>query len=175
MPNVEVIELHADDARQDQNHVANFAKQISNMGFIFIAFLAPWCGHCQAFKPEWEKTKDHFKKGHLKQLKGHIVTTDDKTMQRLPRSMQASGFPTLSLFNGNRKIKDYNGGRNMREIVDFLKKHMKKTAIRKKQLGGRRSKRLRNKRKRKRTKKRKRIQKRRRKRGKKTRRNKRRL
>ena len=139
MPDIEVIDLHADDERLDKEHVENFSQKIPKMGFIFIAFLAPWCGHCQNFKPEWEKTKEYIKKGRVgRRVRGHVVTTDDKVMQQLPSTMKKPrGFPTMSLYKGMRHIKDYNGGRNMQEIIDFLKKYMARGEKRKRQTGGR--------------------------------------
>ncbi len=139
MTDIEVIDLHTDDERPDKEHVKNFSQKIPDMGFIFIAFLAPWCGHCQNFKPEWEKTKEHIKKGRAGRVKGHVVTSDDKVMQYLPRAMKKpEGFPTMSLYKGTRHIKDYRGGRNMQEIIDFLKKNMMRGKKRKRQNGGRR-------------------------------------
>jgi thioredoxin-like negative regulator of GroEL len=137
MTDIEVIDLHADDQRPDKDHVKNFAQKMAGMGFIFIAFLAPWCGHCKNFKPEWERTKHHIKKGHAGRIRGHVVTTDDNVMQQLPSSMKKpQGFPTMSLYEGTRHITDYDGGRNMHEIIKFLKKHMSRGKKRKRQQGG---------------------------------------
>ena len=57
MPNQnEIIVLDLNDGNIDK-----FAKDMPNHGKVFIAFLADWCGHCQNFKPEWEKIKSHLK------------------------------------------------------------------------------------------------------------------
>ena len=29
----------------DQDNINTFAPQVPKMGVVFIAFLAPWCGH----------------------------------------------------------------------------------------------------------------------------------
>ena len=119
MPNqnkIVVIDLN------DEN-IDKFAQDMPNHGKVFIAYLADWCGHCQHFKPEWEKIKSHLKANP--DGSGHVVTVSDKHMQKLP-SKQPSGFPTLSLFRGKDHLKDYDGGRNMPEVLQFIKEHLGK-------------------------------------------------
>ena len=119
MPNqnkIVVIDLN------DRN-IDKFAQDMPNHGKVFIAYLADWCGHCQHFKPEWEKIKSHLKANP--DGSGHVVTVSDKHMQKLP-SKQPSGFPTLSLFRGKDHLKDYDGGRNMPEVLQFIKEHLGK-------------------------------------------------
>ncbi len=113
----------------DDSNIGQFAKEMSSHGMVFIAFLADWCGHCQHFKPEWEKIKTHLKKHS--EGSGHVVTSNDKHMQELP-CKQPSGFPTMSLYKGTKHIKDYDGGRNMPEVLKFIKDHLKKQKHRKK-------------------------------------------
>lgn len=116
MKKLEVIEL-------DSKNIHNFAQQMPQMGLIFIAFLAPWCGHCNNFKPEWHKIKQHLK--DKKSVNGHIVTIDDKLMNELPSDVKKPrGFPTISLYKGKKHIEDYNGGRKLPEMVKFIEKLM---------------------------------------------------
>ena len=119
MPNqnkIVVIDLN-------DGNIDKFAQEMSSHGMVFIAYLADWCGHCQHFKPEWEKIKSHLKANP--DGSGHVVTVSDKHMQKLP-SKQPSGFPTLSLFRGKDHLKDYDGGRNMPEVLQFIKEHLGK-------------------------------------------------
>jgi thiol-disulfide isomerase/thioredoxin len=73
-----------------------------------IIFYAPWCGHCQHFKPIYEKVAQMANQGEL----GNDVTVatvngdDEKTILELLRNsgnaeFKVSGFPTVvSYWNG---------------------------------------------------------------------------
>ena len=110
MPGVEIIELN-------ENNADEVAKSLPNSGKALVAFLADWCGHCQRFKPEWKKTKQHLKKH--KKGQGAIMTVNDKDMQYLG-IQQPDGFPSMKLYKGGSYVKDYTGGRSMNEIIKFL-------------------------------------------------------
>ena len=87
-----------------------------------VKYHAPWCGHCNNFKPEWEETKQHLNTIKDK-ASGHVVTVDDKLMQRLP-CKQPSGFPTLSLYDGKEWKEDYGGARSKDALVEYLMNNM---------------------------------------------------
>lgn len=120
-----------------EDNVKDFATKMPSHGLIFIAFLAPWCGHCQTFKPEWEKIQEHLKQNKNK-CSGHIITVDDINMKHLP-CKQPSGFPTLSLYNGTEHKENYGGSRSKDELISYLlnimtkpKKHIKKKMTKRK-------------------------------------------
>ena len=116
MKELEIIEL-------DSKNIKHFAQQMPKMKLNLIAFLATWCGHCNDFKPEWHKIKQHFK--DKKSVNGHIVTIDEKLINELPSDVKKPrGFPTMSLYKGTKHIEDYNGGRNFPEMVKFIEKQM---------------------------------------------------
>tara|TARA_R110002074_G_scaffold229586_4_gene401002 strand:+ start:527 stop:1054 length:528 start_codon:yes stop_codon:yes gene_type:complete len=113
------------------DNVKNFATNMHSHGLVFVAFLAPWCGHCQTFKPEWEKIQAHFKQNKNKGS-GHIITVDDTNMKHLP-CKQPSGFPTLSLYNGTEHKENYSGPRSRDALVQYLMNTMVKKNKPKKQ------------------------------------------
>ena len=115
MEGLEIVDLNSDN-------ISEFADKMPSSGKIFVAFLAPWCGHCQSFKPEWEETKQHLNTIKDKAC-GHVVTVDDKLMQQLP-CKQPSGFPTLSLYDGKEWKEDYNGSRSKDALVEYLINNM---------------------------------------------------
>ena len=86
MSGLEVIDLHTENIEQ-------FSNSMPNLGFIFVAFLAPWCSHCKQFKPEWEKTKKraHDAKlplaleNHIKEI--HSIPSDDYNIERAAKKL----------------------------------------------------------------------------------------
>ena len=86
-------------------------------------YSVEWCGHCRRFKKnggEWEKLKNN------KLLKNNckLVDVDGDENQSEVMENDIEGFPTLILFTKNKKIV-YNGDRTEKEILKFLKKHIK--------------------------------------------------
>ncbi|VDL16197.1 unnamed protein product [Hymenolepis diminuta] len=82
-----------------------------------IAFIAPWCGHCQNLKPEWKRAAE--------QLRGKVkVGTVDATVHTgLAQRYQIRGFPTIKYFRSG-KVEDYDRGRSAEDIVTYgLEKH----------------------------------------------------
>ena len=132
MPGVEIIELN-------ENNADEVAKSLPNTGKALVAFLADWCGHCRAFKPEWEKIKNELKM-NPNLASGKIITTNDQLMNRLPLR-QPSGFPTITLFDGTTLVEDYSGPRSKEALLDFIKKNMNDQPKRKKMKGGKKKKR----------------------------------
>ncbi|KAM3176443.1 hypothetical protein ACTXT7_006522 [Hymenolepis weldensis] len=82
-----------------------------------VAFIAPWCGHCQNLKPEWRRAAE--------QLRGKVkVGTVDATVHtNLSQRYQIRGFPTIKYFRSG-KVEDYDRGRSAEDIVTYgLEKH----------------------------------------------------
>lgn len=72
-------------------------------------YYAEWCGHCQRFKPEWERLKKTAKD------KYPSITVEDYEQGKNPEVMRKAGingYPTIKV-NG----KEYNGKRNAEEIL----------------------------------------------------------
>ena len=85
----------------------NFDKEVVQSNDIWlILFYAPWCGHCQAFSPEYEKA--------AKALKGifKIGAIDADKERAIGGKYGIQGFPTVKFFGLNKdKPEDYNSAR----------------------------------------------------------------
>ena len=77
-----------------------------------ILFKADWCGHCNKFKPVWEKLQQ------TEKIK--FVTYDADQHKNEVKSFQVQGFPTLLLKRGNEAI-EYTGGRDLNSLKEFIR------------------------------------------------------
>ena len=94
----------------------NFEKEVVKSKDIWlILFYAPWCGHCQAFSPEYEKA--------AKTLKGifKIGAVDADKEKALGGKYGIQGFPTVKFFGIHKdKPVDYNSARKAESVIDFM-------------------------------------------------------
>lgn len=79
-----------------------------------ILLKAEWCGHCQAFKEEWNKIKSELESDDLE-----IITFDSDKDKKMMEKYQVKGFPTILLENKN-KIVEFKGMRNLEAVKKFL-------------------------------------------------------
>ena len=103
---------------------SNFKKEVLDSKDIWlIEFFAPWCGHCKAFAPEYEKA--------ARALKGifKIGAVDADSEKSLASQFGISGFPTVKFFGENKKSPvDYQGGRTADAVVTFMMNKAKEIA-----------------------------------------------
>lgn len=82
-----------------------------------ILYYAPWCGHCKALKPEWEKLKDFI--SNSKELKGRIIIREINCDQN---ECPVPGYPTIVMKKRNKEL-TYDGERNVESFVEFINKN----------------------------------------------------
>ena len=94
----------------------NFEKEVvQSQDIILVLFFAPWCGHCKAFSPEYEKA--------AKALKGvfKIAAIDASSEKQIGGKYGIRGYPTVKFFGLNKENpEEYNQARTADAIINFM-------------------------------------------------------
>ncbi|CAL2030435.1 unnamed protein product [Caenorhabditis brenneri] len=86
---------------------------------VLIEFYAPWCGHCKSLAPKYDELAAKLNKEDV------IIAKMDATANDVPPLFEVRGFPTLFWLPKNSKSNPvpYNGGREVKDFVNFISKH----------------------------------------------------
>ncbi|XP_022911186.2 protein disulfide-isomerase A5 [Onthophagus taurus] len=96
----------------------NFKREIAKGSPVLVMFYAPWCGHCNKMKSDYNKAAEDMKK---EGFQGSFAMFDCTENPEITEEFQISGFPTIKLFVGGKYVKDYRGTRTMEDLKTFMK------------------------------------------------------
>ncbi|XP_078580820.1 uncharacterized protein LOC144864522 isoform X4 [Branchiostoma floridae x Branchiostoma japonicum] len=108
----EVVHLH-------DNTFEDFIQQNPS---VLVMFYAPWCGHCKAMKPDYALAAKALKEDEVPGVLAAVDATVDRVLQS---KYDITGFPTLKHFKDGEFNTDYNKGRNLDSLVEFMKNPQK--------------------------------------------------
>ena len=85
-----------------------------------VFFYADWCGHCQKFKPTWNKFKKDMN-GRRVNNKILVVMECSSEEEEVMKEYDVNGYPTLKLLDANgREIKEFSGQRTNDSLKEFV-------------------------------------------------------
>jgi protein disulfide-isomerase A6 len=108
---------------------ANFdEKVLKNPLVSMVAFIAPWCGHCQKLLPEWDEASRKI------DGEGAFLGVVDATVEEtLAARFGVKGYPTIKVFPGGLDHKsdfvDYPGERVASAIVRYILGEVDRTGV----------------------------------------------
>ncbi|XP_010520368.1 PREDICTED: protein disulfide isomerase-like 1-4 [Tarenaya hassleriana] len=87
---------------------------------VLLEIYAPWCGHCQALEPTYNKLAKH-----LRSIDSLVIAKMDGTTNEHPRA-KVEGFPTILFFPAGNKTSEpitVETDRTVVALYKFLRKH----------------------------------------------------
>lgn len=106
----------------DDVKAEDLQSQIENKDAL-VFFYADWCGHCQSFKPEWEKLEKEVEKNEnttIELVKVNCGDAENPSHKKIMKDFSVQGYPTIKKIDGAGNAVEYKGERKVEPIMKFL-------------------------------------------------------
>ena len=114
-----------------------FNKELKTPSLIaFVKIYSDGCSHCKNLEPKWDKLEKEMENDKMEGLLASLSVND---LDDADCDTKTVGVPTLRVYQGGRRIMDYEGKRETKDMKMFFKNLLKTKK------GGRRKKKKRNK------------------------------
>ena len=88
---------------------------------VVALFYADWCGHCQSFKPEFEKAMEKLNgQTDNKGNKLRLIKLDCDVEKALAKEYDVSGYPTVKILYDDGTVSEYGGERSYEGLRKYL-------------------------------------------------------
>ena len=106
----------------DASSLEDFIKE---RDFVMVDFYAPWCQHCKALDPEYEKLSDLLAKDKAFEGRDLRLAKFDATQSKdIAKAHGVKGFPTINWYISGKKAQAYKGARKADAMLAFIKKQL---------------------------------------------------
>ncbi|KAL1953985.1 hypothetical protein VTO42DRAFT_1871 [Malbranchea cinnamomea] len=98
---------------------STFKETIGADKDVFVAFTAPWCGHCKNLAPTWEKLAETYSREPNVVIAK--VDAESPNSKVTAKEQKVTGYPTIKFFpRGSTTPESYKGSRTEEAFVQFL-------------------------------------------------------
>jgi protein disulfide-isomerase A1 len=94
----------------------NFHEVTTSEKHVLVEFYAPWCGHCKQLAPIYDQLGEIFEKHE-----NIMIAKMDATANEID-GLQIEGFPTLKFYSKDGDVADFDGGRDLKDMAEFVAK-----------------------------------------------------
>eukprot|EP00971_Amphidinium_carterae_P085364 1688622-Amphidinium_carterae.1 len=98
---------------------SSFEAALKKFPVLMVEFYAPWCGHCKALQPTYERAAKAIKKDNPSARLGKIDATSESG-QTIAERYSVEGYPTLIAFKDGELFEVYQGLREKDAIVGYV-------------------------------------------------------